>query len=103
MAHALSISGNETADQLRAMSESGDSYNLDAKAVARFITRYVDDHLSATDLEQIGDVLESAEFFEYTGPGDDGLIAQVVFQVSTPQPNTPIDKAAAARWLQLLA
>ena len=95
MRNALSISGTETAAELKAKSESGDTYNLDAKAVVRFISRYIDDQLTALELEQIGDVLESAEFFEYSGPGSDGIIAQVVFQFSTPHANGPITKAAA--------
>jgi hypothetical protein len=103
VANALSISGSETAAELQAKSASGDSYDLAAKAVTQFISRYIQDEISAQDLEQIGDVLESAEFFEYVGPGSDGLIAQVVFQFSTPQANGAITKEAAERWLQLLA
>jgi hypothetical protein len=47
-------------------------------------------------------MLEGAEFFEYVGPGSDGIIAQVVFQISSPEANGPITKEAAERWLRLL-
>jgi hypothetical protein len=103
VANTLSISGTETAAELEAKSTSGDSYDLDARAVTQFISRYIQDEVSAEELERIGDLLESSEFFEYVGPGSDGLIAQVVFQFSTPQANGPITKERAERWLQLLA
>jgi hypothetical protein len=102
MKNALTISGSETLADLREKSDSGDTYHVDAKAVARFITRYIADDLSAKELEDIGDTLESAEFFEYVGPGSAGVIAQVVFEFSTPQTSGPITKDAATRWLGLL-
>jgi hypothetical protein len=102
MANALAISGTESEQELRAKIDSGDTYMLDARAVARFVSRYMEDQLSEADLEQIGDLLEGGEFIEYVGPGADGIIAQVIFQMSTPQPNRPISKEAAERWLGLL-
>ena len=47
--------------------------------------------------------LEEGEFIEYVGPGSDGIIAQVVYEFSAPQPNRPVTKEAAERWLSLLA
>ncbi|HEX7281853.1 MAG TPA: hypothetical protein VF239_07340 [Vicinamibacterales bacterium] len=102
MAETLSISGSESLADLRTKSDSGDTYALPAVAVAKFIKRYVDDDVTAAELEEIGDVLESSEFFEYTGPGSDGVIAQVVFEFATPRISGPITKEAAARWLNLL-
>src|SRR5689334_12386717 len=102
MVHAQAISGTESEHELRAKIDSGDTYTLDARAVARFVSRYLEGQLSAVDLEHIGDLLEGGEFIEYVGPGADGIIAQVVFQMSTPQPNRPITKQAAERWLTLL-
>ena len=102
MANAIAILGTESEMELRAKIDSGDSYTLDARAVAHFVTRYAEDQLSAADLELIGDVIEGGEFIEYVGPGSDGIIAQVVFGMSTPQTQGPITKEAAERWLRLL-
>jgi hypothetical protein len=102
MANAQAISGTESVQELRAMIEGGDSYRLDARAVAHFVTRYAEDQLNATELEHIGDLIEGAEFVEYVGPGSDGIIAQVIFGMSTPETQGPITKDAAERWLRLL-
>ncbi len=103
MANDLAITGNESVKELQAKIDSGDTYTADAGAITRFVSRYMADQLSAEELEQIGDLLEGAEFIEYVGPGSDGIIAQVVFQMSTPTPKAPISKEAAERWLGLLA
>jgi hypothetical protein len=102
VAKAIAISGDESGKELGAKIDSGDSYSLDASAVARFVSRYMDDQLSAAELEQIGDLIEGGEFIEYVGPGSDGIIAQVIFGMSTPQTQGPITKEAAERWLRLL-
>jgi len=103
MANDLAISGTESAKDLQAKIDSGDTYTADARAISRFVSRYMEDQLSEQELEQIGDLLEGAEFIEYVGPGSDGIIAQVVFQMSTPTVKGPITKEAAERWLGLLA
>jgi hypothetical protein len=102
MANAQAISGTENVEELRAKIEGGDSYTLDARAVAHFVTRYAENQLSADELEHIGDLIEGAEFVEYVGPGSDGIIAQVIFGMSTPETQGPITKEAAERWLRLL-
>src|SRR5918993_2377701 len=103
MANQAAISGSESAKDLRKKIDSGDTYSVDAKAVTRFVSRYLEDQLTAQQLEEIGDLLEAGEFLEYVGPGSDGVIAQVVYEFSTPSPNRPITKEAAERWLGLLA
>jgi len=103
MANALTISGSESRQELQAKVDSGDTYTADARAVTRFVSRYIADELSAGELAQIGDLLEGAEFIEYVGPGADGIIAQVLFQMATPTPKVPITKETAERWLGLLA
>jgi len=102
MANALAISGTESGEELHAKIDSGDSYTVDARAVTKFVSRYLEDQLSAEELAQIGDLLEGAEFIEYVGPGAAGIIAQVLFEMSGPQAG-PITKEAADRWLRLLA
>ncbi len=102
MATAQPISGNEQSDDLLVKVDSGDSYTADAHAVSRFVARYLADELNAQDLEQIGDALEH-ESVEYVGPGSDGIIAQVVFEMSSPEIKGPITKEAAERWLGLLS
>jgi hypothetical protein len=101
MGPELAISGNESAKELHAKIDSGDSFTVDARAVMRFVSRFLENKLSAEELGQIGDLLESGEFFEYVGPGSDGIIAQVVFEISTPATHAPT-KEAAERWLRLL-
>lgn len=103
MTNAIAITGAESAQELRAKIDSGDSCTVDARAVTRFVSRYLEDQLSAKQLAEIGDLLEEGEFIEYVGPGSDGIIAQVVYEFSAPQPNRPVTKEAAERWLGLLA
>jgi hypothetical protein len=103
MANELTISGSESRKELQAKIDSGDTYTANARAITEFVSRYLQDQLTAEELEQIGDLLEGAEFIEYVGPGSDGIIAQVVFQMSTPTAKEPITKEAAERWLGLLA
>ena len=103
MANAPAISGNESGQELQAKIDSGDTFTLDSKAVSRFIARFVEGQLTVEQFEQIGDLLESAEFFEYVGPGADGLIAQVVFEFSTPHSKGKITREMAERWLSLLS
>ena len=103
MPRPIPISGFESADELEAKINSGDSYTLDAAAITKFVSRYISDELNEADVERIGDLLEGAEFIEYVGPGSDGIIAQVIFQMSTPKPSAPITKEAAVRWLGLLS
>ena len=102
MANALTISGNESSKELQAKIDSGDTFTVDARAVTRFVSRYLEEELNAEELEQIGNLLEGAEFFEYVGPGSDGIIAQVVFEMSSSQ-DGPVTTDAAQRWLRLLA
>ena len=103
MANDAAITGTESADELQRKIESGDSLTVDARAITRFVSRYLQDELNETELEKIGDLLEGSEFLEYVGPGSDGILAQVVYEFSTPTARAPISKEAAERWLQLLA
>jgi hypothetical protein len=103
MGTELAISGDETGQELQAKIASGDTYTADSRAISRFVSRYLQDQLNIEELEQIGDLLEGAEFIEYVGPGSDGIIAQVIHEMSTPQVKRPITKEAAERWLGLLA
>ena len=103
MANELEISGSESAKELQAKIDSGDTYTADARAITRIVSRYLEDKLTIEELEQISDLLEGAEFIEYVGPGSDGIIAQVVHEMSTPRAKRPITKEAAERWLGLLA
>ena len=99
----LAISGNESAKELHAKIDSGDSYSVNARAVTQFLSRYLEDQLSADELQEIGDLLEGAEFVDYVGPGSDGIIAQVLFEMSAPQARGKLTKEAVVRWLGLLS
>jgi hypothetical protein len=102
MANDSAIAGTESAQELRQKIDSGDTLTVDARAITRFVSRYLQDELTETELETIGDLLEGSEFLEYVGPGSDGLLAQVVYEFSTPSAKAPITKEAAERWLRLL-
>ncbi|HJU43483.1 MAG TPA: hypothetical protein VJ691_11735 [Vicinamibacterales bacterium] len=99
---AIAISGNENAKELKKKIDGGDSLTVDARALTQFVSRYLQDELNEKELEQIGDLLEGSEFLEYVGPGSDGILAQVVYEFSTPSKKAPITKEAAERWLRLL-
>jgi hypothetical protein len=101
MAIAQAITGNEDGTELQAKIDSGDTFTINAGAVKGFVSRYLEEQLTAAELEQIGDLLEGAEFFEYVGPGSDGIIAQVVFEMSKAHAGT-VTAEAAERWLRLL-
>ena len=100
--NAIAIVGNESAKELKKKIDGGDSLTVDCRALTLFVSRYLQDELNETELEQIGDLLEGSEFLEYVGPGSDGLLAQVVYEFSTPSKKAPITKEAAERWLRLL-
>lgn len=102
MANDIAISGHESAGELKQKIDGGDSLTVDAKALTRFVSRYLQDEITEQELEAIGDLLEGSEFLEYVGPGSDGILAQVVFEFSTPSAKAPITKEAAERWLRLL-
>ena len=99
---AIAISGNESATELKKKIDGGDALTVDARALTRFVSRYMQDEFNETELELIGDLLEGSEFLEYVGPGSDGILAQVVNEFSTPSKKAPITKEAAERWLRLL-
>ena len=99
---AIEISGKESAKELKKKIDAGDSLSVDARALTLFVSRYLQDELNESELEQIGDLLEGSEFLEYVGPGSDGILAQVVYEFSTPSKKAPISKEAAERWLRLL-
>jgi hypothetical protein len=101
-ADAIAIVGNESAKELKKKIDGGDSLTVDCRALTMFVSRYLQDELNEKELEQIGDLLEGSEFLEYVGPGSDGLLAQVVYEFSTPSQKAPITKEAAERWLRLL-
>ena len=102
MADETALSGDETSAELQKKIDSGDSLTIDARALTRLVSRYLQDELNETELEKIGDLLEGSEFLEYVGPGSDGILAQVVYEFSTPTKKAPINKEAAERWLRLL-
>jgi hypothetical protein len=103
VAAALPITGDETAKDLKAKIDSGDSFTIDAAAITRFVTRFIDGGMDERELEEIGDLIEGAEFIEYVGPGSDGLLAQVVHEFSTPPAEGTLTPDMAGRWLQLLS
>jgi DNA-binding MurR/RpiR family transcriptional regulator len=102
MANAQAISGSENSKDLQGKVDSGDTFTLDARALTQFVTRYLTDEIDAQELEKIGDMLEGAELIEFVGPGADGIIAQVLFEISPPGKTGAITKEAADRWLRLL-
>ena len=102
MPNDTAISGKETSTELQEKIDAGDTLTVDARALTQFVSRYLSDDINETELEKIGDLLEGSEFLEYVGPGSDGILAQVVYEFSTPTAKAPITKEAAERWLRLL-
>jgi hypothetical protein len=95
------ITGDESLEQLRAKLLSSSTWQLQRTALVRFLDRFLQDGLTAAEVEEIGDLLES-DRVDHDNERDDGLIAQVLFEMSSPEVNGTIDAAAAKRWRETL-
>lgn len=92
------FSGDEDAAQLQSKLSSA-NWHLTASALGRFVERFLENELTPSQLEEIGDLLESEAV---TYDDDDGSIAQVLFEMSSPEVNGPVNDLAAQRWLEIL-
>lgn len=95
------IAGHEGLHELHSMRKSVDRVLLTRGALSRFILRFLEEDITAAQLQAFADELEG-EPIEYEDELDDGVIPQVLFEMSEPEANGPIDRTAAEKWLGLL-
>ena len=95
------ITGEESLGELKAKYVLEPRLSLPATALISFIDRFVQGQLTAGQLQELGDFLES-EGVDYLEGKDEGIIAQVLFEMSTPEANGDIDREVAERWRTML-
>ena len=96
-----SLSGNESVAEVMVKLRSDDQLRLTKGALLTIVERYLDGRLTVDELQQLGDLLEF-DPIEYVDESPSGVVAQVVFEMATPEANGPIDRNAALRWRELL-
>ena len=96
-----SISGNETLVDLREhlVGCVDTDIALSRSALSQFVARYLNGELTESELQEIGDLLEMTVEYE---DGNQGLIAQVLFEVSSPEVNGQINQQRATEWKAML-
>jgi hypothetical protein len=97
-----SISGNERLSELREhLTGCVDTHiALSRSALSQFVERYLNGELSDSELQEIGDLLEMSVEYE---DGNEGVIAQVLFEVSSLEVNGQIDQQRATKWKAMLS
>jgi hypothetical protein len=95
------ISGHESLTELQWKRQSYARLVLTREALLRVIGRFLSDSLTASELQEFGDLLEG-EPVDYDDESEDRVIAQVLFEMSSPEINGAIDHGAAARWIEML-
>jgi hypothetical protein len=95
------ISGNETPDDLRQLlgGRAETDITLNRPALSQFVVRYLNGELTELQLQEIGDLLEMS--VEYDA-GNEEVIAQVLFEISSPEVNGEIDQERASEWKTML-
>jgi hypothetical protein len=96
------ITGNETLEELKAKYVEKRRLSLEVRALIRFIDRFVQGKLTAAQVQELGDFLES-DGVDYLDANGDGIMAQVLFEMSTPEANADIDRQVAERWRTMLS
>ncbi len=96
------ISGMEMIDDLRRhlTGRVETDFILNRSALSQFIERYLSGELTESELQEIGDLLEMTVEYE---DGNEGVIAQVLFEVSSPEVNGQIDQESATEWKVMLS
>lgn len=102
MSETEKITGDETRDELKMKCVELRRVSLGASALIRVIDRFLEGKLSATELQELGDLLES-DYVDYEDSNGDGVIAQVLFEMSSPEVNADIDRPVAERWRTMLS
>lgn len=95
------ISGAENVLELQSIRQSARHVILTKAALAQFVERFLRNDLTDLELQEVGDLLEG-EPVDYEDDSNDRVIAQILFEMSTPEANGPIDRLAAERWIEML-
>lgn len=88
MKQEISITGNEPLETLRALAQSNSRIVLGRSALTKFLTAFVESRIDANTLTEIACLLE-CESVEYEAE-QEAIIAQVIFELSSPEINRPI-------------
>ena len=96
-----SISGNETLVELREhlTGRVDTDIALSRSALSQFVGRYLKNELTDVELQEIGDLLEMTVDYEEES---EGVIAQVLFEISSPEANGGINRERASEWRTML-
>lgn len=95
------IPGDATLAELRAWAIAATPRVLTREALSAVVDRFLAGELTAAELEEIGDLLEY-EFVDYDDDSEERVVAQVLFEMSAPEANGAVDRAAAIRWREML-
>jgi len=95
------ISGTENVLELQSIRQSARHVILTKAALAQFVQRFLRNDLTDLELQEVGDLLEG-EPVDYEDDSNDRVIAQILFEMSTPEANGQIDRLAAERWTEML-
>lgn len=96
------VTGDESLEQLKVARTRYRRLSLGAPALIRFVDRFTRGALTVTEVQELGDLLES-DSVDYLDTNSEGVIAQVLFEMSTPEVNGEIDEQAAERWRRMLS
>jgi hypothetical protein len=87
------LSGNEHRADVVAMRRSaakgGDHILVTRQALARILDRHLSGAMTAADLVEIANELESNDEVDYEGDGE-AVVAQVLFELASPEINGPL-------------
>lgn len=95
------VSGAENVLELQSIRQSARQVILTKAALAQFVERFLRNDLTNVELQEVGDLLEG-EPVDYEDDSNERVIAQILFEMSTPEANGPIDRLAAERWIEML-
>ena len=98
---ATYILGTEHVLELQSLRQSATHMVLTKAALAQFIERFLRNDLTEGELPEVGDLLER-EPVDYEDESTGRVIAPILCEMSTPEANGPINRAAAERWSEML-
>lgn len=98
---ATHISGTENVRELQLLRQSAKQLVLSKAALSQFVDRFLRNDLTESELQEVGDLLEG-EPVDYEDDSPDRVIAQILFEMSSPEVNGPVNRAAAERWSEML-
>lgn len=96
------VSGDETLVDLRKhlAGRVDTDIALSRSALSQFVERYLNSELTEAELQEIGNLLEMS--VEYNERSEE-VIAQVLFEISSPEVNGEITRERASEWKAMLS